>query len=429
MPEKQAKSEIVAFALDTFDIGYRNQLIGALNAIHQKNGLACPVDRCLVLPQEVADVKRLSKSLCYTNFSSYKKFRTTIFSILDAWFKHTQSIPRVFLTPYNFTESASPEVNADTICRVVKEYYKQHGLGDVLTVVLSSKLHNYKHVDFINVPKHMLNFSTRIRLLQNKKLRKKVLITVGIIHSFSKEKVAQKKKELKALLSRSSNDADVAAHISKLQNILNKKKKVVVCLGGRTEGSEIIFDVNYAQALFEKCRALVRHQYGIIIVNGPRTPNDVTDYLHERAKLHPDIIFHNCKHIAETEAERTKWRIYSGNFEAEFSRYEQIGNIYPAVLGFENTLVVHTVDSFSCCETLSAGIPTAISAEGIHINKSIRPDTINMFQLMRPKYALDFEEFVKLACYMELEPKYFRPAILSNPLKVFAEAIMNRIKL
>ena len=428
MPEKQAKSEIVAFAFDTFDIGYRNQLIGALNAIHQKNGLACPVDRCLVLPQEVADVKRLSKSLCYTNFSSYKKFRTTIFSILDAWFKHTQSIPRVFLTPYNFTESASPEVNADTICRVVKEYYKQHGLGDVLTVVLSSKLHNYKHVDFINVPKHMLNFSTRIRLLQNKKLRKKVLITVGIVHSFSKEKIAQKKKELQSLLSRPSSEAHVAAHINKLQKILNKKKKVVVCLGGRTEGSEIRFDVNYAQILFERCLSLVRHQYGIIIVNGPRTPNDVTDWLYERTSQLSDIIFHNCKHIARTDAERTKWRIYSGKFEHEFSAHEQIGNIYPAVLGFGNTLVVHTVDSFACCETINAGILTAISAEGIYINKNVRPDTINMFQLMTPKYALDFEKFVKLACYMELEPENFKPAILSNPLKVFAEAVMNRIK-
>ena len=429
MTAKRIKSNVIAFAFDTSDIGYRNQLIGAINAVHQKAGSDCSADKCLLLPRGISDAKDLPQALCYTNFNSYKKFRAQIFSILDAWFEQTPSVPRVFLTPYNFTESSSPDINADTICRIVKEYYKQHQLGNVLTVVLSSKLHNYKYIDFINVPKHMLSFPIRIRLLQNKKLRKKVLITVGIIHSFSKENVAKKKKELEDTLFRLSNEAYAAAHINKLQNILKKKKKAVICLGGRTEGSEIIFDVNYAQTLFEKCISLARHQYGIIIVNGPRTPNNVTDYLYEKTKEHSDIIFHNCKHIAQTAAEKAKWRIYSGKFESEFSIHRKIGNIYPAVLGFGNSLAVHTVDSFSCCETLSAGIPTAISANGIHINKSIRPDTLNMFQLMTPKYALDFEEFVKLACYMEIEPQNLRPAVLSNPLKVFAEAIMNRISL
>ena len=429
MTAKSANSDIIAFAFDTSYTGYCNQLIGAINAIHQKAGSDCPAGKCLLLPQGIDDAKDLPKSLCYSNFNSYKKFRAQIFSILDDRFEHMQPVPRIFLTPYNLTESPFPNINADTICRIVKEYYKLHQLGNILTVVLSSKLHNYKYIDFINVPKHMLSFPIRVRLLQNKKLRKKVLITIGIIHSFSKENVAKKKKELEDILSRSSRADNAAAHICKLQNILKKKKKAVICLGGRTEGSEIIFDVNYAQALFEHCVSLARHQYGIIIVNGPRTPNDVTDYLYEKAKLHPDIIFHNCKLIAQTDAERAKWRIYSGKFESEFSAHRQIGNIYPAVLGFDNTLAVHTVDSFSCCETLSAGIPTAISANGIHINKSIRPDTLNMFQLMTPKYALDFEEFVKLACYMELEPQNLRPAVLSNPLKVFAEAVLNRVSL
>lgn len=423
------KSKIIAFAFDTPDIGYRNQLIGAIDAIHQKAGSAYPAAKCLLLPQEVIEAKDLPQSFCYTNFSGYKKFRIKVFSVLDTWLKHTTEIPRVFLTPYNLTESTSPDINADMICRAVKEYYKQHNLGEILTVALSSKLHNYKYIDFINVPKHMLNFSVRIRLLQNKKLRKKVLITVGIIHSFSKENISKKKKELEHQFSQPTKEAYRSAHIKKLQKILEKNKKVVICLGGRTEGSEIIFDINYAQTLFEKCLSLARHQYGIIIVNGPRTPNDVTDYLHEKAQQHQDIIFHNCKHIAQTEREKNKWRLYTGKFGHEFSQHEKIGNIYPAVLGFGNTLAVHTVDSFSCCETLSVGIPTAISTNGIHINKSIRPDTINMFQLMTPKYALDFEEFTKLACYMELEPQNLKPALLSNPLKVFAEAIINRIKL
>ncbi len=428
MVKKREKSQVVAFAFDTADTGYRNQLIGAIRALHQKAGVICSAERCLLLSPEAAEARDLPKSLCYTNFGGYKKFRAEVFSILDAWFETESSVPRVFLTPYNLTES-SPDVNADSVCRAVKEYYRQHGLGEILTVVLSSKLHHYKYVDFINVPKHLLTFSARIRLLQNKKLRKKVLITVGIIHSFNKENIIRKKAELEALLRQPSKKDYIAVHMDKLQRILNKNKKIVICLGGRTEGSEIIFDVNYAQALFEKCISLTRHQYGVIIVNGTRTPNDVTDYLYERTKQHPDIVFHNCKHIARTAGERTRWRLYSGKFEAEFSGHEIIGNIYPAVLGFDNTLAVYTVDSFSCCETINAGIPTAISAEGIHINKSIRPDTFNMYQLMVPKYALDFEEFVKLACHMELEPENFKPVILSNPLKVFAESVMNRVKL
>ena len=117
-------------------------------------------------------------------------------------------------------------------------------------------------------------------------------------------------------------------------------------------------------------------------------------------------------------------------FEAlmsDFAKLKKLGNIYPAVLGYGNTLAVHTSDTYSCCETVSAGIPTAISSEGIFIDKSVRADCLNMLQLMTPKYALRFEDFVSLACYMGIEPQHLHPAVLSDLPRVFAEAVRHRI--
>ena len=239
--------------------------------------------------------------------------------------------------------------------------------------------------------------------------------------------VLARKAELDENLKKTPREPVLKQQIAKLRNFTRKSKKVVICLGGRVEGSEIVFNVNYAKSLFEKCVALVRHGYGVAIVNGPRTPNDVTDYLYEAALSAPDIIFQNCKNIAGSDAERKVWRIYSGRHEDEFAKLKKLGNIYPAVLGYGNTLAVHTSDTYSCCETVSAGIPTAISSEGIFIDKSVRADCLNMLQLMTPKYALRFEDFVSLACYMGIEPQHLHPAVLSDLPRVFAEAVRHRI--
>lgn len=50
-----------------------------------------------------------------------------------------------------------------------------------------------------------------------------------------------------------------------------------------------------------------------------------------------------------------------------------------------------------------------------------------MQQLMIPKYALRFEDFVSLASHMGIEPNNLHPATLSDLTRVFAEAIRHRI--
>ena len=125
-----------------------------------------------------------------------------------------------------------------------------------------------------------------------------------------------------------------------------KRKRVVFCLGGRVEGSEIIFDINYAQKLYNDAEKLAASNYGIVFVNGPRTPNSVTDYLYEKSLKNPNTIFQNCKRIAQSKEDYlpSAWRIYSGPHEDEFKKLQALGNIYPAVLGMDNTLAIHTLE-------------------------------------------------------------------------------------
>lgn len=416
----RSTKSIPAFAFDTPFAGCRNQLLGALHAVYPEHS----AEKCL-LP--VLDADKQPVSLCYANYKNYAAFRNKAFAILDAGLKKLPAVPRVFITAYNLTENSPADKNVDMACRAVKEYYRRHNLGDVFTVVLISRLHNYRYVDLINVPKHLLTFYSRIRLLQNPKLRKKTLITVGTVHSFTRAHVIEKKAELDALLDKNFRDSLVKNQQAKLKNFAAKQKKAVICLGGRVEGNEIIFGLNYAQNLFAQCKTLARHGYGIVIVNGPRTPNDVTDYLYEQAANEPDIIFQNCKTVAADAAKPSSWRLYSGRHAADFTKLQKLGNIYPGVLGYGNTLAVHTGDTYSCCETISAGIPTAISSDGIYIDKSVRSDCLNMQQLMIPKYALRFEDFVSLAGHMGIEPDNLHPATLSDLTRVFAEAIRHRI--
>ena len=65
-----------------------------------------------------------------------------------------------------------------------------------MTVVLSSKFYKYRYVDLINIPKHLMTFALRIRLIRNKFFRKKILVTTGTIHNFTAENVEKKYLEL-----------------------------------------------------------------------------------------------------------------------------------------------------------------------------------------------------------------------------------------
>ena len=418
------------FALAPADAGCRNHILGSFRAIAELTNKKIDPNDYFVIPDGSASYLEVRQALVYTKFKSYKEFKIQLFKLLDKYFEEKKLFPKVFITVYNPTESREPARNADVLCRAVKEYYKERHLGFVMTVVLSSKFYKYRYVDLINIPKHLMTFALRIRLIRNKILRKKVLVTMGTIHNFTAENVTLKYQELLNTIKKIKGDSLINLQIQKIESYLKKSKHVVFCLGGRVEGSEIIFDINYAQKLFNDAEKLVSAGYGVVFVNGPRTPNTVTDYLFEKALNNPNIVFQNSKKIAQIKEDylASSWRIYSGVHENEFKKLQNLGNIYPAVLGAENTLAVHTMDSYSACETASVSIPTAISCRGIYIDQSIRYDCTNLAQLLCPKYAIDFDDFVNLACNMKIEPNDLRPRLLSSPLKVFAETVANRLE-
>lgn len=420
--------QIRAFALATPRLGYLNQVIGALRSLSDLFGLEYDETNSFLLPKGCEKLEDMKNPIVYSDFENYDNFKSCIWNMLDEYVKKVIFPPRVFVTPYDMTENSSATLNADMLCRTVKEYYKQHNLGFVLTALINGRLYDYKYVDLVNVPKHLLTLRSRMKLLQNRSLRKKVLFTLGTINNFSRTNVTLKCSELLNKLDSIKDDNVLKMFSDKFAKFRNASKRVVFCLGGRVEGTEILFDVSYAQHLYEQAEKLSRNGYGIIFVNGPRTPNDVTDFLYQKSVNNPNIMFHNCKSIAANDEERLpqKWRIYSGKYEKEFKALQKIGNIYPAVLGFDNTLVVHTMDSYSGCETSGAAIPTAISSKGIYVNPSIRYDCHNLVKILCPKYAIDFDEFVDLACNFKLEPNDLKLSILPNSQRVFAETAINR---
>lgn len=419
--------DLKAFALATANSGELSQLRGALKAISDLTANQDNIDEQFLLPGDATTISEVKDSLYFSNFSSYDKFRKEIHRLIDNFLQKNKVVPKIFITTYNQAQNKMAQKNIDMLCRAVKEYYKMHQLGNIMTAVLTSRMHKYQYVDLINVPKHLLTFRSRLRLIQNKKLRKKVLITTGTINNFSRQLVKEKFKELTRKLTKLKKDPEFAAWLNKFEHFAASTKKVVFCLGGRVDGPEIVFDTNYAKKLFSDAERLVQIGFGVAFVNGPRTPNDVTDYLYEKSLKHPHIIFQNSKRIAENDDDRQpyRWRIYSGKNEEAFKQLEKIGNIYPGILGYNNTLVVHTIDSYSCCETANAAIPTAISGKGLFIDPSLRYDCLNLQQLMCPKYAIDWEDFVNLTCNMRIEPQNLNPQILSNPLRVFAETCLN----
>ena len=421
-------NNIKAFAIAPIDAGSRNQILGAFRALNDLTGEQLDIDQMLALPEDVSSYLEIKNSVCYSKFKNYKEFKQKIFERLDAYFAKVDFIPQIFMSVYNSTESNTPGKDVDKLCCAVKEYYSAHNLGKIMTVVLTSRYYKYKYVDLINIPKHLMTFSLRIRLLRNKKLRKNVLITIGTINNFNNKTVKEKFKELNQTLKNLKDDPSLKCDIAKYETYKNKGKKIVFLLGGRVEGSEIVFDIDYAQKLYNDAARLANVGFGVAIINGPRTPNNVTDFLYEKSKSNPDIIFQNSKRIAQMDEDRapSKWRIYSGKHEDDFNILAKIGNIYPGILGYDNTLVVHSMDSYSCCETAGAAIPTAISTKGIYVDPVLRYDCQNLVQLMCPKYAIDFDDFVNIACNMKIEPKDLRPQVLSSPLRVFAETIINR---
>ena len=305
---------MIPFALAPIDAGCRNQILGAFDAINNLTGNVKTPDELFVLPEGISDYMDIKTPLCYSQFNNYDKFKQILFKRLDIFMAKSSFVPHIFITVYNPTESNIPGKDADKLCAAIKEYYKDNNLGNVLTVVLTSRYYKYKYVDLVNIPKHLMTFSLRIRLLRNKNLRKRILITVGTINNFNIQKVKSKFVELNNTLKKLKSDKELKEIVAKFENYQRTSKKVVFLLGGRVEGPEIVFDIDYARKLFSDAKKLAATGFGVVIVNGPRTPNNVTDFLYEKSLENKDRIFQNSKKIAQNDEDRglSKWRIYSG---------------------------------------------------------------------------------------------------------------------
>jgi hypothetical protein len=420
---------ITPFALAPAAGGCQNQILGAFQALYDINKTDYDCNDLLIFPDEAKQISDVKYGINYSQFASYEAFSKKISSLLDDYLPKVKKIPNVFITVYNHTESDTPSENADALCRSVKEYYAQHNLGPIFTVVLSSRFYEYQHADLVNIPKHLMTASDNLRLIGNHELHKKSLLTTGIIHSFNINSVRLNRLKLDHKLSELENDADLKDTVAKINDYKKKDKRVVFCLGGRVKGKEIQFSLEYAQKLFAEAEALTAQGFGVAFVNGPRTPSDVTDYLYEQAGKNPQIIFQNCKKIAQNDEDRKSenWLIYSGKNEENFKKMQKLGNIYQGLLGYPNTLVVHTMDTYASCETAGAGIPTAISRNGIYIDPVVRYDCIKLAKLLCPKYAIDFDDFVNRACTSKIEPKDLNLQPLQNPLQSLAKAVSKHL--
>jgi len=395
---------ITSFALFTPNVGEQNQIRGLavwLAKLGRKNKKFGTVLNFDIFAPNIS-----GGSLRLSDYSDYSSFEKDVNMCLDAYFAAHLWTPRIFITSFTQGEKENAARNSDALCKAVKDYYLRNRKGEVVTVVVTAGVYDYAAADIVNIPEHMISDGD-CRLIAGN--TEKFFVSTGIIHNMTKTFIRQKfwQKRLRRALSDMSDDAPT----------------VVFCLGGRSNGNDIVFGLAEAEKIWHKIRRLTDRGYKAIIVNMHRTPNDVTDYFYEQSLQCSDVRFFNSKKIAEKDEERTleNWRVYYGPHEDEFRRQmAKYGNVYPGVLGRKNVIAVHTFDSFASCETASSGIPTAICRD-VKINAATRPDCYRLAdELISRKYAIDFDDFDGSVMPDSLNLK---PLPMVN--KVFARKVMD----
>jgi len=395
------KRMVAGFALYTPNVGEQNQIKGLLAWLvkaSRKNGA---VHFAFNWDMFVGGAE--GRLLRLSDYADYQDFEKDVFLSLDAYFAGHLLVPRVFVTAYTQGENENAAPNADAICRAVKVYYQERGMGEAVTVIMTAGAYDYQWADVVNVPGHMADDAER-KILNG---RKSFFVSTGIVHNMTKTFIRQKfgQKRLQKAV----------------KQIENGRPNIVFCLGGRTNGDDIVFGMKTAVKIWKKAAALEKRGYNIIFVNGHRTPNDVCDYFYEQSLKHGRIRFFNAKRTAVDDSERSpeNWRVYSGPHEEDFRlQQKEYGNVYPGVLGLKNTLAVHTFDSFACCETASSGVPTAICRD-VEINRATRPDCYRLAdQMINGGYAIDFADFDG-----STEPEKLALKKLPSVNKLFAEKV------
>ncbi len=402
------KNIVTVFAPFTPNMGEQNQIKGLVTWLarcsrNSKNAK-------FVTNMELFMQNVTGNSLRCSDYASFSDFEKDMFICFDNYFKNRLIKPRLFVTALTQGEKEQAVYNAEAECRAIKNYYQQKKWGNIMTVIMTAKYGNYEVADLINLPEHQLSTQEFKQVKENLKLADKVFFSLGIVHNLTKTFIRQKygQKRLQKIA----------------EKYKNNKPNAVFCLGGRALGDDIVFDIDVAQKIWNKALEIKNKNYNVIIVNGPRTPNDVTDFLYKKCVENGEIDFYNSKKIAENDEERQpdKWRIYSGNFEKEFMiQAKKCNNIYPGILGLPNTIAIHTFDSFAACETASSGIPTAI-CRYVKINAQTRPDCYRLANsLLNGDYAIDLDDFSG-----ENEPINIKLNRLPSVSRLFADKVIEK---
>jgi len=357
--------------------GTDNQLRGLVLASYKsgKNINQVPVTRNCLL-KSVDDIV-----LHPENFDSWTAFTKAVEKSVQKYLETEQKIPDVVVLPFDHSTD-NDEKNVDNLACAVKNAFAKLG-SHVTTMVMASRLYDYKHVDYVNVADHLLTPDDVLKLKVNKQLRLRTVKTLGVPSNISP-------------LSIKISFAHLAqkAQQNGFENPLNKyrgEKIVLFSLGGITPNKAIHFTLKDVDRLIKSAKKMQKAGYKVAFTNSPRTPNNLTDYLYRQC-LKLNIDFYNSKHIAQTEQERQNFRFYTGMYEDQFrSQAQTVGNIYPAILKC-CAFVVNTHDSFSYTSDVAAvGIPSVVYT-GNFIDKT-REDCRRLYEICHQNgYVLNLEE-------------------------------------
>ena len=254
---------MIAFAPSTPKLGEFNQLRGVLSGLMhfccEDVHFAYNLDMCF---ENVAGGP-LKRHL----YADDEAFERDVFRCLDDYFSRHLLVPKVFVTICSPEDAGHAAANVDAVCRAVKDYYAAHDMGRVVTAAVNSSIYRYRFADVVHVCGHLLSEEDRQTLEADAELKRKVFVSEGIIHNMSRTFIRQKFGQPKM--------REIAAAYR------NGRPNAVFALGGRVEGPEIRFTLSHAENIFRRMRALADKNYNVIVVNGPRTPNEVTDYFVE----------------------------------------------------------------------------------------------------------------------------------------------------
>lgn len=382
--------------IETAGLGTNNQMRGIViaGAGERRKKMKVPISREALLKDSDGTI------LHPKNYAGEEEFREAIKRSVGTYLLENE-VPDFVVLPIDHARAKEENKDIDLLSKVIKETFADYG-HNVKTMALASNLYDYRYVDLIHVGKHLLTDEDESALKANPHLQKKVVKTLGVpsninwksirnlAHQPVKEAILAKYKSFKTILSGNLLYGQDAVLQEK-----NGKKNALFSLGGITDNGDIGFDLHDARKLMKSALRLKSKGYNVIFTNSPRTPSDVTDYLYEKCQVfHMD--FFNSKNIANNEEEAKNFRNYNGKYKTEFKiQAENIGNIYPAILGVCE-FVVNTHDSFSYTSDAAVlGLPSVVYT-GNFIDSQKRYDCYKLFDLCHKEgYVISLEEAIE----------------------------------